>query len=266
MRLYITLILAMSLFMSCSASPPAKVEINGPLKLVEFPDPWIKRKGNAEVGVNDAIQYVVRKSKDSKLLFAVKQGFDGSLYGKEVSDFPVAFPNYDYYSDNRFAVNPDGPLQIKPVSDEEWNTSEKLLQSYYFIHKWDLQVTPPGVSYEARLFRKSGESWGNEVALVSPRKTRIAIFSYTSHEKISKSIIPGLQNTEPGSGEVFLDIYDISSGEKVAGVRSPYGQKPGGFAPSMLFGDSVWIEDRYIVMPLDPNLDRALLGVFPDKQ
>jgi len=69
--------------------------------------------------------------------------------------------------------------------------------------------------------------------------------------KISKSLI-GLQNTEPGSGEVFLDIYNLSSGEKVAAARAPYG-KPDGFAPSMLFSSSVWIEDKYIIMPCTGN-------------
>lgn len=265
MRLYITLILAMSVLMSCSSSPTSPLVINGPIKLVQFPEPWIKRKGDVEVGVNDSIQFVVRRAKDSNLLFAAKQGFDGSLFGKEVSDFPVTSPNYDYYSDNRFAVNVDGPLQIKPVTDEEWNTGTNLLQSYYFINNWDPQPTTEGVRYNGRIYRKSGETWGNELALVSPRKTRIAVFSYTSREKVSDGIFPGLKNTEPGSGEVFLDVYDISSGERVASVRSPYGRKPGGFAPSMIFGASVWIEDRYIVMPLNPDLDRALLGVFPDK-
>ncbi len=98
MRFYIALILAaelaMSLFMSCSG-PAARTqpEITGPFQLVQFPEPWIKSKNGAMVGVNDAVQYVVRKLENgnrSQLLFAVKQGFDGTLYGKEVSDFPVA--------------------------------------------------------------------------------------------------------------------------------------------------------------------------------
>jgi len=271
MRVYIVLILAVglavSLFVSCSAPPPAQPEITGPFKLVEFPEPWVKRKGDVLVGVNDAVQYVVRKSKDSKqgLLFAVKQGFDGSLFGKEVSDFPVRSPDYDYYSDNHFAVNIDGQLQVKEVTEDDWKTGEKLLHSYYFIQKFDAQVTAEGVRYNQRLYRKAGESWGDYVALVSPRKTRIAIFSYTSREKVSKSIIVGMDNTEPGSGEVFLDVYDLSSGDKVGGARSPYGQKPNGFAPSMLFGASVWIEDSYIIMPLHWELTRCLVGVFPDK-
>jgi hypothetical protein len=103
------------------------------------------------------------------------------------------------------------------------------------------------------------------VALVSRRQTRIAIFSYSSREKASKSLIPGLNSTEPGSGEVFLDIYDTSSGEKVGSVHSPYGKKPGGFAPSMIFGTSVWIEDRYLVVPLHWDLSRCFLGVFPER-
>ena len=269
MRVYIALILAAELALcvsiSCSTPAPAQPEISGPVKLVEFPEPWVKRKNGAMVGVNDAVQYVVRKSKNSELLFAVKQGFDGTLYGKESAEFPVTSPDYDYYSDNRFAVSLDGQIRIKKVTEDEWNAGEKLLQSYYFIHKDDAQVTPEGLRYNERLYRKAGESWGNSVALVSPRKTRIAIFSYTSREKVSDSIIPGLKSTEPGSGEVFLDVYDLSSGEKVGVARSPYGQKPNGFAPSMIFGASVWIEDRYIVMPLDPDLSRSLIGMFPDK-
>lgn len=277
MRLYISLILvaelAASFLMSCTGTPAStQPEITGPIRMVEFPEPWVKWKDGAWVGVNQSVQYVVRKSKDSQLLFAVKQGFDGSLVGKEVVDFPVTSPNYDYYSDTRFAVTIDGQTQIRKVTEDEWNAGEKVHHSYHFIDNYDPQlppkddpqVTPEGVKYNQRLYRKAGESWGNEVALVSPRKTRIAIFSYTSRAKVSKSIIPGLKNTEPGSGEVFLDIYDLSSGEKVGAARSPYG-KPDGFAPSMLFAASFWIEDRYIVMPLDWELSRCLVGVFPDK-
>jgi hypothetical protein len=271
MRVYIVLILAAELAIclssSCSTPAPVQPAISGPVKVVEFPEPWVKQKNGASVGVNDAVQYVVRKSTDSKqeLLFAVKQGFDGTLYGKEASEFPVTSPDYDYYSDNRFAVSIDGQPRIKRVTEDEWNAGEKLLQSYYFINKDDPQVRPEGVRYNERLYRKAGESWGNQVALVSPQKTRIAIFSYTSREKVSESIIPGLKSTEPGSGEVFLDVYDLSSGEKVGVARSPYGRKPNGFAPSMIFGASVWIEDTYIVMPLDPDLSRSLIGMFPDK-
>jgi hypothetical protein len=276
MRLCITLILATELatsfFMSCNATP-VQPETKGPIRVVEFPEPWVKWRDGTWVGVNDNVQYVVRKSKDSTLLFAVKQGFDGSLFGKEVSDFPVRSPNYDYYADTRFVVSMDGQTQVRKVTEDEWNASEKVLHSYYFIPNYDPQlppkddpqVTPRGVKYNGRLYLKTGESWGKEVALVSPHKIRIAIFSYTSREKISETIIPGLKNTEPGSGEVFLDVYDLSSGDKVGAARSPYGQKPGGFEPSLLFGASAWIEDRYIIMPLDWELTRCLVGVFPSK-
>jgi hypothetical protein len=277
MRLYITFILAAELvtcfFMGCTATPArTQPEITGPIQMLEFPEPWVKWKNGAWVGVNDSVQYAVRKSKDSTLLFAVKQGFDGSLFGKEVFDFPVTSPDYDYYSDTRFAVTIDGQTQIRKVTEVEWNAGEKVLHSYHFIPNYDpqlppkddSQVTPEGVKYNQRLYRKSGESWGNQVALVSPRKIRIAIFSYTSHEKVKDSLI-GLKNTEPGAGEVFLDIYDLSSGEKIGAARAPYGQKPSGFQPSLLFGASVWIEDRYLIMPLHWELSRCLVGVFPNK-
>jgi len=111
-------------------------------------------------------------------------------------------------------------------------------------------------------------------ALVSPRQTWIAVFSFlqlwraisiTSREKPNPGFIPGLGGSEPGHGEVFLDLYDVSSGVRVIGARSPYGGTGSGFAPSMLFGASLWVEDRYFIMPLDWVLDGCLLGILPER-
>ncbi|HEY3038729.1 MAG TPA: hypothetical protein VGJ66_08330 [Pyrinomonadaceae bacterium] len=122
------------------------------------------------------------------------------------------------------------------------------------------------VQYNGRLYRKSGESWGNQVALVSPRGTWIAVFSYTSREKPAPGLIPGFGSTEPGHGQVFLDLYNVSSGERIIAARSSYGRESnGGFAPSMLFGNSLWVEDRYFIMPLNWWLNGCLVGLLPER-
>jgi len=230
----------------------------------------LKLRGDKRVGVNDNIQYVIRRSSKGpagdELLFAVKQGFTGELFGKEVHDFPVKNPDYDYYSDSRFAVSLDGRLQVRKATVEEWDAAEKPLHSYYFISSFkNPQVTQEGVKYNDHLYRKSGESWGTKVALVSPRATHIAVFSYTSREKPPPPLVPGFGGTEPAHGEVFLDIYDISSGERVVAARAPYGGNGGGYAPSMLFSSSLWVEDYYFVMPLDPSLESCYLGTLAEK-
>lgn len=259
---------ALSFFSSCTSSTNAKPQLSGPIGVVRFPDPWVKIVGDTQRGVNDNIGYVIRKSRRGELLFAIKQGFAGELFGKDVLDFPVKSPDYDYYSDNRFAVSLDGAFRVKEATIAEWDAAEKPVHSYHFVQSFmNPSATAEGVQYKGRLFRKSGESWGNEVALVSPRETWIAIFSYTSRDKPDRGMLPGFPGggDEPGRGEVFLDLYNVSSGAKVISARSPYGRKPGGFAPSMLFGASLWVEERFFIMPLDWILDHCLLAMLPDR-
>ncbi|HSE34394.1 MAG TPA: hypothetical protein VLA93_22665 [Pyrinomonadaceae bacterium] len=263
----VLLIFAAVLGFSLSCSPKyGPLQLTGPIGAVHFPDPWIKVVGNSERGVNDNVGYVVRKSA-GELIFAIKQGFAGEQYGLEISDFPVRHADYDYYSDNRFAVGLDGAFRIRKATTEEWDAAEKPVHSYYFIRSFlNKQHTNEAVQYKGKLFRKSGESWTDYDALVSPRGTWIAVFSYSSRDKPDPGWLPGLGGGgEPGRGEVFLDIYNVSSGAKVISARSPFGAKPGGFVPSMLFGSSVWVEDRYLIMPLNWWLEDCLVAVLPGK-
>jgi len=100
---------------------------------VRFPDPWVKVIGDTTRDVNDNIGYVIRKSGRGELLFAIKQRFAGELYGKEVLDFPVESPDYDYYSDNRFAVTLDGAFRVREATIAEWDAAEKPVHSYHFV-------------------------------------------------------------------------------------------------------------------------------------
>ena len=271
MRPFAVFLLALDILLGlgfgCSAKP-REPHVSGPLVVVRFPEPWVKWKGDAWVGVNDHIQYVIRRTSEGpargELLFAAKQGFDGSLFGKEVYDFPVNNPDYDYYSDNRYAVSLDGQFRVEPATTAEWDAADKVLHSYRFIEARDSAVGPAGVRYSGRVFAKSGESWGNEAALVSPRGRWIAVFSFTTREKPQESIIPGFGRKEPGTGEVFLDLYEISSGGRVISARVPFGE-PGSFAFSMLFSHALWVEDRYFIMPLHWWLDVCFVGILPEK-
>lgn len=259
------LLLTLGFTWSCSPTYP-DAQLNGPIGIVRFPDPWVKVIGNETRGVNDNIYYVVRKSTRGELLFAVKQGFMGDEFGKEFTDFPVTKPDYDYYSDNQFAVSVDGAYRVRRAGAEEWNAATKVVHSYHVLHSFQNSQNNEGVQYKDRLYRKSGESWGNVVALVSLRGTWIAIFSWSSKDKPDRGMLPGFPaGDEPGRGEVFVDVYNVASGEKVISARSPYGTKPGGFAPSMLFSGSVWIEDRYFIMPLNWWLEDCLVAVLPEK-
>jgi hypothetical protein len=151
---------------------------------------------------------------------------------------------------------------------ERWADTRISLRAFDLpLNSINKQHTNEGVPYKGKLFRKSGESWTDYDALVSPRGTWIAVFSYSSRDKPDRGWLPGFpaDGDEPGRGEVFLDVYNVVSGVKVISARSPFGQKPGGFVPSMLFGSSLWIDDNYLIMPLNWWLEDCLVGILPEK-
>ena len=244
-------------FMSASNTPTPK-------SFIRFPDGWWKQYDGRERGVNDNVQYVVRM-RNGELLFTVKQGFDGSLFGKDVYDFPVQSPNYDYFSDNHYAVSLDGKLRVRKASDSEWESATKLMHSYRVVNAWENpQFTRAGFNYKGRVYSKTGESWGNEGALISPNAKWIVVFSFTSPDKPRPALIPGFGGNGPAHGDIFLDVYDLTSGNKVLAERARFGDENyAGEDPSSIFSHSVWIEDRFLIVPLTSYLETCLLVTMP---
>ena len=260
----VVLSVLMSLCFGCSSVSTRQIQSSDSMGFIRFPDPWLKQRDGRQWGVNDNVQYVVR-TRAGELLFAVKQGFDGSLFGKDVYDFPVTAPDYDYFSDNHFAVSVDGKYRVRKASDSEWAGATKPMHSYRVIHTWENpQFTPAGLTYKGRLYPKTGESWGNEGALVSPRGRWIVVFSFTSPDKPRPALIPGFGGNGPAHGELFVDLYDLVSGKRILNERATFGdENPGGEDPSSLFSHSVWIEDRYLIVPLTTYLETCLLITLP---
>jgi len=258
----ITLVISLliSTCFGCSLVPAHQKESANARNFIRFPSPWVKLTDGHQRIVNDNVQYVVRLQ-SGEMLFTVKQGFDGSLFGKDVSDFPVKHSDYDYFSDNHFAVSLDGKLRVREASDFEWARATKPIHSYRFVSAWqNPQFTDAGFTYKGHLYRKTGASWGNEGALLSPRGRWIVIFSFTSPDKPRPALIPGFGGNGPAHGELYLDVYDLSSGERVLAERAVFGdENPSGESPSSIFSHSFWIEDRYLIVPLVFYLDTCLL-------
>ncbi len=245
----------------CAPPPPAP-RAEGPVGVVRFPDPWVRADADGRLRVlNDAPQYVFRESDSGALLVAVKPRPAEDLSGREVTDpSPAQRP-----SDNRYAVSTDGRFGVAPARAGEWEAGREFRHGYHFISSHDGAAGPEGVRHGGRVFAKSGEKWCNEAALVSPRGRWVAVFSYTGSEPPPTPLVPGFGGNEPPRGEIFLDLYDTASGRRVIAARAPYGTKGGGFAPSMLSSGSVWVGERYFVMPLDWNLEVCYVGILPEK-
>lgn len=258
-------VIAINLCCGCSSMSASKTQSSDRIGLITFPDLWRKVHDGQRIVVNDMPQLVIRKTA-GELIFTAKQGFDAKLYGTDVYDFPIRDADYDYYSDNHFAVSLDGTFRIREANDAEWARAVTPLHSYRFIDSDENPlVADTGITYKNRLYRKTGDSWGTQAALVSPRQRWIAVFSFTSPDKPRPSLIPGFGEDGPGHGDLFIDVYDIASGEKILGRRAWFGDDGAGVSPSLLIGKAVWIEDRYLIAPINSYLKTCFLITLPEK-
>lgn len=236
------------------------------LLVVRFPEPWLKTTTEgAKVVLTQADGLVARKksgAQPEELIFTMK----GLVYSPERGSESV-------YSDSFYAVSLDGRFGLRPSTADEWQQAEQLpitrqqIVSSRRKAPSDPQThTDDGVLYRDKVFPRSGNFWGNPVGLVSPNGTWLVVFSFssTAQPRESWSPLDGGTLQEPRPGELFVDVYDTSSGWCIQTGRARYDS-----SPSMLFGAAHWVGDNYLVVPLDPlkPLDAAgqacFLGILP---
>jgi hypothetical protein len=128
------------------------------------------------------------------------------------------------------------------------------------LDTFDVKTPPAGVRHAGRLFAKSGRDWGDTVGVLSPGGRWLAVLSYTSPEKRRKfrSVLEE-GSGEPGRGDVYVDVYDAATGERVLAARQSYRA-----GPSAMFVNSVWVGERYFVMPIASGLRKCMLLTLPD--
>lgn len=235
------------------------------LGIVRFPEAWLKTTAEgATVALTQTDGFVARKktgAQPEELIFTMK----GLIYSPERGSESV-------YSDAFYAVSLDGQFRVRAATADEWQQAEQLPITRQQINRRqapsDQQThTDDGVRYQDKVFSKSGKFWGNPVGLISPNGRWLAVFSFssTAQPRESWSPLDGGTLQEPRPGELFVDVYDTSSGKRIRIGRARYD-----ISPSMLFGGALWVGDNYLVVPLDPlnPFDVAgqacFLGIFAD--
>lgn len=245
----------------CSRQTTAKYEENN-LGVVRFPNPWTRTAADGSVVVFTSTKgFMVRQSTQEKELIFAKTG---SLPLGEAESV---------YSDRFYAVSMDHHFSVRAATKDEWERASELSNTRRQIHsnKFGLSTEPgkhleEGVSYQGKVFNKSGKFWGNTVGLLSPHGRWLAVFSFSSSAKPATSWSPldGGTPNEPRPGEMFVDVYETSSGQRILNGRTRYDN-----SPSILFEDSFWAGENYLVVPLD-NAERSdnggqacFLGILP---
>ena len=217
--------------------------------VIDFPKPF--ERDDPAIGKHIVISddYEIRRLSDSgnkELLFAMDD------YGK--------------LSDNLFGVTLDGQFKVRAARADEWSRAERLPTKRFDARAHETKVSGDSVQYRDRLFKKSGQSFETIVALASPNGRWLAVFSHTSEKDLPSYGVMG--GGGRGKGEMFVDVYDASSGHKIFSAHAPH---RGGDQPSRYFDATLWVNNDYLVVPLDvdPNAqipsagNRVLLAIMP---
>jgi hypothetical protein len=258
------------------ASSSALVRGQCRVDLLGFPGDWttINAAGD-EVTLLPTIYKIWRlpaTGRDELLFGAAVRGDDELTVGyggaKLKPEWFEAMPKVlsKFYSKDFFAVSIDGNHpRARKVSDADRLRAEPILNGYNYLSATDQKIdvlndknSPSGVRYAGKRFARSGRAWSDTVGVLSPTGRWLAVLSYTGSErKKSRSIFD--EGGEPNNGVIHVDIYDPATGKKVLAGKHLFR-----YEPAAIFSASVWVEDRYLIIPLDLNYRTCLLLTLPD--
>jgi hypothetical protein len=264
-RLYLVVLASLVSGLQCAAGGPvAEMKGQGQIGVVRFGE-WAE---DEETPMEGTYRFEARRGKgasaDELILSVVVPSYDDE--GREQWTETPIHPPESQLSGNHQAVSLDGRFKTREASEAEWKAGTKLLHGRRQLLA-NVQLPPSAprshtdkaVVYQGKSYARSGETWGNPVALVSPHGKWLAVFSYTAGGVKPPAVAPPIAAPEAGNGELFVDVYDLSKGERVIAGRAPFKNN----APSLLFGGALWVEDQYLLMPLDNSSETCLLGITP---
>lgn len=264
--------LALTLAIQC-ASSSALVRGQCRVDLIGFPGDWTKiNAAGDEVTLLPTMYKIWRLPGTGRdeLLFGAVDRVDEELtvgYGgaKLKPEWFEAMPKMlsKSYSRNFFAVSIDGNRpRARKVSDAERLRAEPILNGYNYLSATDQKIvlnnknSPSAVRYAGKRFARSGRAWSDTVGVLSPTGRWLAVLSYTGAERSKFSIFD--EGGEPHNGVIHVDIYNPATGKKVLAGKHLFR-----YEPAAIFSASVWVEDRYLIIPLDMNYRTSLLLTLP---
>lgn len=186
----------------------------------------------------------------------------------------LLFAGNDYgkaYSDNIYAVSLDGQLRSRQVTRQEWERAKtpktggeevSAVEDDPERPNTSVISKKPAITFRGKSFARTGAAWTSAGALASPDGRWIAVFSHTTEKETTGGALPGLGQGGRGEGQMFVDVYDTSSGQKVMAGRAPHS---GAQYPDYDFDKAVWVENRYLIVPLSyfAHGPTYFIGILP---
>lgn len=173
-----------------------------------------------------------------------------------------ADPGYDpsnkarqrVYSENAYAVKLTPAARVRAATKEEWNSATRIVTTGHIVSSNGSDLSRGEIEYRGKKFQKTGKYW--QSGWLSPSGRWLAAFSYTGERTRDFAFMDG---GSIKSGDVYWDVYDTVTGEKVFAWRAN-----GVKSPTDLSGPVVWLEERYFVFPEDRDNQNFRVITLPE--
>lgn len=225
---------------STSAAPATKLHL---------PQPWLDEME----GFYLIEQIEVRKAPNSAdgefLLRALPDG--DNFYAHDV-DENMPKPRY---GKNMFAVNFTASPQVRTATEQEWESGSRIATKPRSVLYQGQDYASGEIEYRQQRYSKVGKYWGG--GMLSPSGKWLAVFSYNG-EKPPPSFFDFIGGGVPTVGDVFWQIYDTATGQKVFEWEAKNVK-----GPTHLDGPLIWLEDRYFLFPTDEPAQNFMVVTLP---
>src|SRR5262249_20360194 len=159
------------------------------------------------------------------------------------------------YSQNSFAVNFSTASSVHVATREEWQNASRIATKPRYVFPLNPNDSSGEIEYKHRHYPKVGKYCGQ--GLLLPTGKWLAIFSYNG-ENPPPEFIHFISGGSPREGDIFWQIYDTTTGNKVFewDAKNVKG-------PTSLDGPVVWLEDRYFLFPQDQTVATLNVVTLP---
>lgn len=218
----------------------------GNIHLVSFPEDWMANTQGQSNRLLSARWYEVRSSgtATNNELFFGTLAYRNSQAVKQ---------NEEWYGRNFYAVRLSPAVQLRRLTRTEWRHASPISdQAVELSPELADDIESRTVKYQGREYAKTAEHLGR--ALLSPSGHWIAVFSFSGQVRPGNLFMSGL----PREGDIYWDVYDTRSGERVLAWSARMV-----LSPALLAEAALWIDDKYLVMPFGGILQSCVIGELP---